>query len=254
MGGVATDHRQGAALLGRTDDLARLDELAEGARSRRGGAISIVGPPGVGKTALLRAVGPTGVRAIDVTAAETELALPWTGLASLLDPLLGFDAPLTPAARAALRGALTLDQPTVADSARVLHAAVALLAAAADHEPLLLRVDDVQWLDPSSRQAIAFVARRAVDIGIAVITVWSQRAEPFEPWPGVPVLTVGELGRADALVLALRADVAPAVAEALVDAVGGNPLALIEAPAQLSPDERDGRRPLPAALPVGTRL
>ena len=251
---MATDHRQGAALLGRTDDLARLDELAAGARAQRGAAITIVGAPGVGKTALLHAVHPGGVRAIDVTAAESEVALPWTGLASLLEPLLGYDAGLTPTARGTLRGALALERPTDADSARVLHAAVALLAAAAEHEPLLLRVDDVQWLDPSSRQAIAFIARRAADIGIAAIAVWSQRGEPFEPWPGVPVLTIRELGRADALALARREGVAPAVAEALVDAVGGNPLALIEAPAQLNADEREGRRPLPAALPVGTRL
>jgi len=251
---VATDHRQGAALLGRADDLARLDELAAAARLQRGAAITIVGAPGVGKTALLRSVSPAGVRVIDVTAAESEIALAWTGLAALLEPLLGYDEALTPTAREALRGALALDQPTVADSARVLHAAVALLTAAAEHEALLLRVDDVQWLDPSSRQAIEFISRRAADIGIAAIAVWSQRAEPFEPWPGVSVLTIGELSRADALELARRAGVAPAVAEALVDAVGGNPLALIEAPAQLSPDERDGRQPLPAALPVGTRL
>ena len=254
MATVATNDREAVALLGRTDDLARLDALAAGARSRRGAAITIVGAPGVGKTALLRAVGPAGVRAIDVTAAESEVALPWTGLAALLDPLLGYDTALTPTARAALRGALALEQPTVADSARVLHAAVALLRAAGAHEPLLLRVDDVQWLDPSSRQGIAFIARRAADIGIAAIAVWSQRGEPFEPWPGVPVLTIGELGRADALALARQAGVAPAVAEALVDAVGGNPLALIEAPAQLSAAERNGRNPLPAALPVGTRL
>ena len=194
------------------------------------------------------------MRAIDVTAAESEVALPWTGLAALLEPLLDYDPALAPAASKALREALALEQPTVADSARVLHAAVELLAAAAEHEPLLLRVDDVQWLDPSSRQAIAFIVRRAADLGIAAITVWSQRGEAFEPWPGVPVLTVEELGRADALALARRAGVAPAVAEALVDAVGGNPLALIEAPAQLSRDERDGREPLPAALPVGARL
>ncbi|HWM11487.1 MAG TPA: ATP-binding protein, partial [Solirubrobacteraceae bacterium] len=251
---MATNDREAVALLGRTDDLARLDALAAGARSRRGAAITIVGAPGVGKTALLRAVGPAGVRAIDVTAAESEVALPWTGLAALLDPLLGYDTALTATARAALRGALALEQPTVADSARVLHAAVALLRAAGANEPLLLRVDDVQWLDPSSRQAIAFIARRATDIGIAAIAVWSQRGEPFEPWPGVPVLTIGELGRADALALARQAGVAPAVAEALVDAVGGNPLALIEAPAQLSAAERNGRHPLPSALPVGTRL
>jgi DNA-binding CsgD family transcriptional regulator len=245
---------QAVELLGRTDDLTRLHEIAAGARSGRGAAMTIVGAPGVGKTALLRAVAPAGVRAIDVTAAESEVALPWAGLAALLEPLLGYATALTPIARGALHGAFALEQPTVADSGRVLHAAVALLSAAGAHEPLLLRVDDVQWLDPSSRQAIAFIARRAADIGIAAIAVWSQRGEPFEPWAGVPVLTIGELARADALALARRAGVAPGVAEALVDAVGGNPLALIEAPAQLSPAERNGRHPLPAALPVGTRL
>jgi DNA-binding CsgD family transcriptional regulator len=254
MAAVGTDHTDAVALLGRTGDLARLDELAAGARSRRGAAITIVGAPGVGKTALLRAVGPAGVRSIDLTAAETEGTLPWTGLARLLEPLLGHDTALAPTARGALRGALALEQPTDADSARVLHAAVALLAAAAAHEPLLLRVDDVQWLDPSSRQAIEFIARRAADIGIAVIAVWSRRAEPFEEWPGVPVMTVGELARADALALARRAGMAPVVAEELVDAVGGNPLALIEAPAQLSPAQRSGSQPLPSALPVGARL
>jgi DNA-binding CsgD family transcriptional regulator/tetratricopeptide (TPR) repeat protein len=248
------DDRQGAALLGRADALARLEELAAGARSRRGAAVTLVGDPGVGKTALLQAIRPSGVRAIDATGAQNEVALPWRGLATLLEPLLVHDTALTPTARAALRSALALEQTTVDDSGRVLHAAVALLTAAAAHEPLLLRVDDVQWLDPSSRQAIAFIARRAADVGIAAITVWSQRGEPFEPWPGVPVLAVGELGRADALALARRAGVVPAVAEALVDAVGGNPLALIEAPAQLNPAERGGRRPLPAALPVGARL
>ena len=251
---MATDDTRAVGLLGRTEDLARLHELAAGACSRCGAAIAIVGAPGVGKTALLRAVAPAGVRVVDVTAAESEVALPWTGLAALLEPLLGHQAALMPTARGALRAAFALEQPTVADSARVLHAAVALLGAAAAHEPLLLRVDDVQWLDPSSRQAIAFIACRAADIGIAVIAVWSQRGEPLDPWPGVPVLSVGELGRADALALARRAGVDPAVAEALVDAVGGNPLALIEAPAQLSAAERNGRHPLPAVLPVGTRL
>jgi DNA-binding NarL/FixJ family response regulator len=251
---VDTEQTRAVALLGRTDDLTRLRELAAGAGSRHGAAITVVGAPGVGKTALLHAVSAAGVRALDVTGAESEVALPWTGLAALLEPLLGYETALTPTARGALRGALALEQPTVPDSARVLHAAVALLGAAAAHEPLLLRIDDVQWLDPSSRQAVAFIARRAASIGIAAIAVWSQRAEPFTPWPGVPVLTIGELGRADALALARRAGVAPAVAEALVDAVGGNPLALLESPGQLSPAERNGRHPLPASLPVGTRL
>jgi DNA-binding CsgD family transcriptional regulator/tetratricopeptide (TPR) repeat protein len=253
MGVVVTDDTQAGALLGRADELARLDAIAAGARSRRGAAITIVGAPGVGKTALLHAVSVTGVRTIDVTAAESEVTLPWTGLAALVESLIEHESALTPTARGALRAAVALEPPTAADSGRVMHAAVDLLAAAA-HEPLLLRIDDVQWLDPSSRQAIAFIARRAASVGVAVITVWSQHGEPFEPWPGVPVLTLGELDRADALELARRAGVAREVAEALVDAVGGNALALTEAPAQLSPAERDGRSALPAALPVGTRL
>jgi DNA-binding CsgD family transcriptional regulator len=242
------------ALLGRSGDLARLDEIAAGARSRRGSAIALVGAPGVGKTALLRAAGARGVRAIDVSGAESEIDLPWTGLATLLEPLLAYETALAPSARAALRGALALEQTTDTDNARVLHAAVALLRIAAANEPLLLRVDDLQWLDPSSRQAIAFVARRATEIGVAAIVAWSERDERFEPWPGVPVLEVGELARADALALARQEGVSPAVADALVDAVGGNPLALIEAPAQLSAAERNGRDPLPATLPVGARL
>ncbi|HWM08577.1 MAG TPA: ATP-binding protein, partial [Solirubrobacteraceae bacterium] len=145
---MAVDDTRAGALLGRTDEVARLHELAAGARSQHGGAIAIEGAPGVGKTALLRAIAPAGVRTIDVTAAQSEVTLPWTGLAALLEPLSGCETALTPTARGALRGALALEQPTVADSARVLHAAVALLRAAGAHEPLLLRIDDVQWLDP----------------------------------------------------------------------------------------------------------
>jgi DNA-binding CsgD family transcriptional regulator/tetratricopeptide (TPR) repeat protein len=254
MSPVSAGGAETYALLGRGDELALLNEVTNAARSRRGGALMIAGTPGVGKTALLRAVDSSGLRALDVTAAETEIDLPFAGLAALVEPLLGYDAALAPTARAALRGALALEEPTVAESARVLHAATALLAAATADEPLLLRVDDVQWLDPSSQQAVAYIARRAGAIGIAVIAVWSLRREPFEPWHGVPLVTLPELGRGDALALARQAGVAPAVAESLVDAVGGNPLALTEAPVQLRPEQRDGREPLPAALPVGARL
>src|ERR687892_1877849 len=114
---MATGGSQAGALLGRADELARLGELADGARSRRGGAITLAGAPGVGKTALLHAVSPAGVRVLDVTAAESEAALPWAGLAVLLEPLLGYEKSLAPAAHRALRGALALEEPTVAESA-----------------------------------------------------------------------------------------------------------------------------------------
>ncbi|MGC1165249.1 MAG: ATP-binding protein, partial [Solirubrobacterales bacterium] len=250
-----TNHIPGTGLVGRAPELARLRGLVDGlAGTGRGGAVVIAGMPGIGKTALLKAIAPQSVRVLDVAGAASEATLPWGGLADLLEPLMGHERALDPPARAALRGALALERTTVAESARVLHAAAQLLAAASEERRLALRVDDLQWLDPSSRQAIEFLARRAERIGIALIAAWSLRGEPFDPWPGVPVLALDQLERAEALTLARRARLTPAVAAALVDAVGGNPLALIEAPAQLTPAARDGREPLPDALPVGSRL
>jgi DNA-binding CsgD family transcriptional regulator/tetratricopeptide (TPR) repeat protein len=242
-------------LLGRDGELARLAALCDGARAGQGGAMLIAGVPGVGKTALLRAADASGLRVLDVTGAESEIDLPFAGLAVLLQPLLAYDGALAPPQRAALAGALALGQPAAADPAHVLQAAGALLAAAAADPPaLLLRVDDVQWLDPSSQQAVAFIARRAARIGVGVIATWSLRGTPFDPWPDVELLELEELERPDAVALARRHGAAAPVAEALADAVGGNPLALVEGPRQLRARQRDGREPLPDSLPLGARL
>jgi DNA-binding CsgD family transcriptional regulator len=242
-------------LLGRDGELARLATLCDGARAGQGGAVLIAGVPGVGKTALLRAADASGLRVLDVTGAESEIDLPFAGLAVLLQPLLGYDAALAPPQRAALAGALALGEPAAADPAHVLQAASALLAAAAVDAPaLLLRVDDVQWLDPSSQQAVAFIARRAARLGVGVIATWSLRGAPLEPWPDVALLELEELERPDAVALARRHGAAAPVAEALADAVGGNPLALVEGPGHLRARQRDGREPLPDTLPLGARL
>ena len=181
-------------LLGRDGELARLAALCDRARAGQGGAVLIAGVPGVGKTALLRAADASGLRVLDVTGAESEIDLPFAGLAVLLQALLGYDVALAPPQRAALAGALALGQPAATDPVHVLQAASALLAAAAVDSPaLLLRVDDVQWLDPSSQQAVAFIARRAARIGVGVIATWSLRGAPLTPWADVELLELEEL-------------------------------------------------------------
>lgn len=220
-------------LVGRTAELRRIEALLDGVAHGRGGALRIDGSPGTGKTALLAvaadAVGD--VRCVPFAATEGEVDLP---LAALDELLLGVGA-----------------RPVRGDPAQVVREAAQRLASAA---PLLLLVDDVQWLDASSRLAVEFVARRAHRLGVGVLATWSLRGDQPDAWTGVEVLRLGDLPREDALALAVDRGLAPPVAEALVEQVGGLPLALVEAPEHLDADQRAGRALLPEPLPVGARL
>lgn len=233
-------------LIGRDAELARLRAVARG-----GGALVVAGRPGVGKSALLAAAIADAGRVLQVTGVESEIALPFAGLRELLDPVLAEVDALAPVRRRALRAALALDEPVGPDRGTVLHAVVDLVAALA---PVVVAVDDVQWLDASSREAIAFLARRAGRHGATVLIVRALRGEPLDGWPELPTLALGELGHADALALARGAGLAPAVAEELVGAVGGNPLALLEGPTELTAAQRAGGAALPDVLPAGGRL
>ena len=215
------------------------------------GTLVVAGRPGVGKSALLAAATAGPGRRLRATGVQSEIALPFAGLRELLEPVLDAVDGLPPAQRRALRAALALDEPAAPDRGTVLHAFVALVAGLA---PVVVAVDDVQWLDESSREAIAFLARRAGRIGVAVLIVRALRGERLEGWPELPTLALDELGRADALDLAGRSGLAPAVAEALVGAVGGNPLALVEGPAELTAAQRAGDEALPELLPAGGRI
>lgn len=223
-------------LLGREESLARLAERVDAVRAGAGGAIRIEGAPGVGKSALLEAAAPADLTVLRAVGVEAEAGLPLAGLDDLMH---GLGAGPVSAS----------DEAT--DPVALLRDVSRRLAEAA---PLVCLVDDVQWLDPSSRAAIAYLARRAERLGIGVIAVWSLRGEAPEEWPGVEILPLEELRREDALALARRGGLADPVAEALVAAVGGNALALVEAPAEMSAAQRGGRAVLPDPLPAGERL
>ncbi|MBS1676621.1 MAG: AAA family ATPase [Actinobacteria bacterium] len=258
------------SLLGREDSLARLSSLVDAVRAGAGGALRIEGAPGVGKSALLAAAAPDDVPVLRAVGVEAETGLPLAGLEELLHGLETVDAVTGSAAGLETVDAVTeraagRDGRGVADGSpaplteavedqdpvALLREVSARLAAAA---PVVCLIDDVQWLDPSSRAAVAYLARRATRLGIGVIAVWSLRGEAPEEWPGVETLALGELRREDALALARRGGLADPVAEALVAAVGGNALALVEAPAELSVAQRRGHAVLPDPLPAGERL
>jgi tetratricopeptide (TPR) repeat protein len=162
------------ALVGRAAELAALDGFLE--RAAAGPAVVVVeGAPGIGKTSLVRAAaglaGGRGCAVLRAQAAAPESSLAFAVLADLLAPLLDDVVPALPAPQArALRVALLLEEgPASLDPRAVGTAFLATLRAAAGRGPLLVAVDDAQWLDAPSAGALWFAARRLEDAPIALL-------------------------------------------------------------------------------------
>jgi DNA-binding CsgD family transcriptional regulator len=220
-------------LLGRAVECARVDRLLSEAMAGRSGALLVWGDPGIGKTALLeyaadRSEGMAIVRARGV---ESETQVPFAGLLELLRPLLGELERLPEPQAVALRGALGLGPAVDADRFIIGAATLSVLAAAGERLPLLVLVDDLQWIDPSSAAAIVFSARRLLADAIAMILVArGGEEEAVSAW-GLPRLRLEGLDReASEALLARHAGraVSAELADRLFLATAGNPLALVE--------------------------
>ena len=243
-------------LVGRERECARIDGLLAEARAGKSAALVIAGEAGIGKSAILehaiaRASGMTVLRARGV---ESESEIAFSALWDVVRPVVGrLDAIPEPQA-AALAGALALGPPVGGDRFTICAATLSLLAAVADESPLLVAVDDAQWLDAPSAEALLFAARRLEEEGIVLLfAVREGSASRFER-AGLAELSLGPLDRkaAEALLAARApAPVAPAVAERLYVVTGGNPLALVELPALVSEAQLAGTEPLEEPLRPG---
>jgi DNA-binding CsgD family transcriptional regulator len=243
-------------IYGRDAERAHLADVVEAARVGMSTALVVSGEAGAGTTTLLddlakRADGMRTLRALGV---ESGSELPFAGLRELLGPLLGEVAVLAPQRRQALGSALGLvEAVSVPDRFLIAAAVLDLLADAAEHEPLLAIVDDAQWLDGASQDALLFVARRLAGEGVALVFgARDGEVRSFDA-PGVVRLELTGLGKAAALdLIAHWSKAAPSVTVAarLVAATGGNPLALTELAATLDPAVLAGTAPLPDPLPV----
>jgi DNA-binding CsgD family transcriptional regulator len=246
-------------LIGREAVCARIDELLLRGRGGRSGALLVRGEAGIGKTSLLeyaveRSGGMTVIRALGV---ESEAELRCSGLLELLRPLLDHLAELPQPQADALRHALGLGGTGTFDRFTIGAATLNLLATAAESNPLLVVVDDAQWLDGATTEALLFAAKRLV--ADAVVLLFAARADTGDEFelPGFEPLDLPALTSEDAArLLEEDADRAPtpAVAQRLWEATGGNPLALLEARRLLGPAQLDGREALPEPVPAGAAL
>ncbi|WP_316520045.1 LuxR family transcriptional regulator [Kitasatospora brasiliensis] len=219
-----------------------------------GRALALRGDPGVGRSALLddaaglaAAENHRVVRAFGV-AAEREL--PFAGLHQLLHPLGAEIDRLDDSRRAALDvvfGRIGAAPPSVLTLGI---AVLDLLSLAASRRPLLLVVDDGQWLDSPSAEVCGFVGRRLAGSPVKLLIGLRSDAPSGFDTAALPTLPVGTLARraAERLLDLRHPGLDPRIRRLVLDEAQGNPLALVELPPHLL------RTPQPPPAHLGVPL
>jgi predicted ATPase len=220
-------------LQGRTQQVRALDGLLADVRAGGSRALVVRGEPGIGKTALLSyATGAAPkFQVAHAEGVESEMELPFSALHQLCGRMLHRLDRLPPPQRDALGVALGLRSGSAPNRFLVNLAVLSLLSDVAADQPMLCLIDDAQWLDQASAQALAFVARRLDAESVAMI--FGTRYPAGGDLIGLPELTVGGLSDAGARVL-LAAVIPGRIDERVRDRIiaesGGNPLALRSCP------------------------
>ncbi len=249
---------RGLGFVGRTRERERVDAVLAHARARESAVLVIRGEPGIGKTALLRhaARQASGMRTAEIEGVQAEMELPFAGIHQLCAPLVDGLQELAEPQQNALRVAMGMLPGDPPDRFLVAVAVLNLLAETAAERPLLCLVDDAQWLDAASVQALGFVARRLLADPVAMI--FSLR-EPTttRALDGLPQLMLDGLDEPDARALLSRAvpgRLDDRVRDRIIAETGGNPLALVELSRRMSPAERAGGFAPPVEIDLPSRL
>ena len=226
----------------RCEEREALVRLLEGVRGGQSRVLVVSGEPGVGKTALLDSAisSASGFRVIRAVGVESEMELAFAALQQLCAPMLDRLDRLPAPQQDALGVAFGLRAGDAPDRFLVGLAVLSLLAEMAVDRPLVCVVDDAQWLDRASAQALAFVARRL--LAESVVLLLATR-EPGDELEGLPRLVVEGLRNGDARALlgsVVRGPLDDRVRERIVAETHGNPLALLELPRGLTPAELAG--------------
>ncbi len=242
-------------LIGRDDEIARVDVLLDRVRDR-GGTLVIRGEAGIGKSSLVdRARGRAsslGARTLATVGVESESELAFAGLHQLLAPIASRIEGLADPQRQALDGAFGVDDRVEPDPFRVALAAYRLISDAADSSPLLLIADDAQWLDRSSVDALSFIGRRLENEPVAFIACVRDGFSTALEEAGLPTLELGRLAAPDSenLLDRVASGLSPDVRGRVLAEAAGNPLGLVE----LARAASEARDPVELLLPAQAAL
>ena len=246
-------------LVGRDLELARLQELLDPHRAT-GDSLVVVGDAGLGKSTLLDVAADIGRESgwtvLQSHGGRSETELAFAGLHQLVHGVLDRSDQLPPAQRSALHTALGLesedDEPT---PLRVGVALLSLLSAVATEAPLLLVVDDSQWVDSATLDALAFVARRAEEDPV-VLLAGARGAIPPRSLAPLARLVLEPLGPRNSarLLDGLRIPPGSPERQAVLSQGAGNPLALVELARAVSASPGAAVRWTVLPLPLTDRL
>jgi DNA-binding NarL/FixJ family response regulator len=241
-------------LYGRHPECLLLDGLVAAARTGTSAAVVLRGEAGIGKTAMLDHVRQQAgdMLVLSATGVEAEVELPFAGLHQLLMPVMPLTHAVPEPQASALRGALGVSAAHGHDRFLVAAAVLSLLGEAARERGVVCLVDDAQWIDRPSMDALRFATHRLSTEG-ALVVMAARRGGRQPSAPGLHVLDLSGLRPADAT--ALLGDHSPSspdedVGARLAEATEGNPLALVELAAALRPEHLSGTVPLPDPLPL----
>lgn len=229
-------------LTGRKAHVRLLTDAIDRAKAGHAQTITVFGEPGSGKTSVLDAVAARAegtMRVLRVAGHPAEQDLPYAGVHQLVH-------------QAGLGTVLASGEPAdpLRDAAALLEAVTTL----ARDQPVLVVIDDAQWLDRLSHRALVFVARR-LDAD-AVCVLFGVRSPKEDRLMVGTSLEVGPLTPAESVELLRRAhpDMSARVAARIATTAHGMPLALSEIPMDLSAAQLRGTAPLPEELSLGRSL
>jgi DNA-binding CsgD family transcriptional regulator len=246
-------------IIGRQADMRKIQLFLEQAACD-GRALVVRGAPGMGKSALLNEgvemARAAGTRVIRVMPASTDSDIAFLSLSQLLLPLWEEMSRLDPIHSHTLRAALGLRDGDASTCLTVASATLLLLKVLATERPLLMAIDDAQWLDHSTAVVLNLLARRVEGSGIGVLVAERPGHENAFESRGLPDCDLQPLDdlAADGLIRACHPGLSDQVRRRLLHESKGNPLALMELPSCLTDVQRRGSRPLPATLPLSPRL
>jgi DNA-binding CsgD family transcriptional regulator len=224
----------GVRLIGRARECAAVDRLIEATRGGRSASLMVTGEPGIGKSSLLAyGVEAAGASTMVLTAKciRTEGDIPFAALAQVVGRFAWHAMDLPRPQRIALEAAFAITDATLSGDRFAVGAGVLnVLAAAALERPILVVVDDMQWIDDPSASAIIFAARRLEHDRVGFLLAY--RDSDVAELPDLPQLRLEGLDAvATAQLLATRnLKLTTRQVAGLVRLSGGNPLALVDLP------------------------
>ena len=227
---------EAAPLVGRDEEQGFLKSVLDEVATR-GRAVVLRGEPGIGKSRLLsataRAAGEQGFSVLTTTGVQSEAYLPFAGLHQLLRPVRARVAELPAVQRSALDAAFGLTREVAPEHYRIAMAALDLVSEVATDTPLLLVVEDAQWLDRPTCDVLAFVARRIESDPIIMLIAIRDGYPSALGDAGLRELKLAGLDNATArgLLDAVAPQLSLATRTRILREAAGNPLALLELPA-----------------------